>query len=64
MMRVAIINSATKVVENMIIADVSDPCPEGYFLWNCPDWVRIGMYWPFEKPPPGWINPNPMAGQT
>jgi hypothetical protein len=52
----ALINIAKGEVENLIVADASDPVSEGYVIVvSPPDFVEIGTVWDgahFIEPPP------------
>lgn len=42
----ALVNLTTNQVENLIVADASDPVQVGYLLvTRPPDWVQIGTDW-------------------
>lgn len=42
----ALVNLTTNQVENLIVADASDPVHVGYLLvTRPPDWVQIGTDW-------------------
>lgn len=53
-MRCALVNEATNIVENIILADPStDPAPNGYVLIGLPDDSPVYI---------GWVY-NPSTGQ-
>ena len=65
---VALLNQNTSLVENVIMADVGDPVPDGFLLIANPaEFVEIGTVWdgndfvrPADKPTPNIPN-QPMS---
>ena len=55
-MTVAVVDLATGVVENVIVATESDPAPEGKLFKEITDsWVTMGVKWDGS----GFVKPSP-----
>jgi hypothetical protein len=65
-MRSALINATSKIVENVIMADTSDPAPDGFLIVGITeDFVQIGTAWDgarFVDPGAGMTSAEPITG--
>lgn len=59
----AMINSATNIVENVIIADPAvDPAPSGYLLVGIPDDSPVAIGWIYDPATGQFTDPNAPQG--
>lgn len=57
----ALVNAATNIVENVIIADPAvDPAPEGYFLVGLPDDTTVVGGWVYNPATQEFLPPSTM----
>jgi hypothetical protein len=63
-MRCALVDANANLINDVIVADVSDPAPDGFMLAMVPEFVNPGDAWNggvFPEPPP---EPSPQMAAT
>lgn len=63
--RCALVNSATNIVENLIVADPAvDPAPDGYVIIGLPADSPVTMGWIYDPATGTFTDPNPPAPEN
>lgn len=59
-MKCALVNQATNIVDNVVIADPAvDPAPPGQLLIGLPDGSLVAVGWIYNPETGEFTNPNP-----
>lgn len=59
-MRCALVNEATNIVDNIIMADPAvDPAPPGYLIIGLPDDSQVSFGWIYDPATGQFTDPNP-----